>query len=87
MHMTKTMYRGKNKIIAGVCSGIAEYYDIDVTVLRLCVVLIFIFTGFFPMGIFYILAIIIMPASTHHTHHTATHTSHEHSHNKDTEIN
>jgi len=32
----KRLYRSKNnKIIAGVCSGIAEYFNIDPTIVRL----------------------------------------------------
>jgi len=76
--MNKKLYRSNNKIIAGVCAGVAEYFDIDVTLLRLGTVLIFIFTGFFPMGIFYILAAFIMPRRMHHVHdgtHHAHHTS------------
>jgi len=74
--MTKKLYRSDNKVIAGVCAGVAEYFDIDVTLLRLGTVLIFIFTGFFPMGIFYILAAFIMPRRMHHVHGGSEHTTH-----------
>lgn len=49
-----------NKMIAGVCSGIARYFNIDPVIIRLLwVVAIFFFgTGF----LFYILCAIIMPA-------------------------
>ncbi len=55
----KKLYRSStNKMICGVCSGVADYINIDPTVVRLLWV-IFGFTGF---GIFaYILAAIIMP--------------------------
>ena len=46
-------------MIAGVCTGIAEYIGLDVTVVRLLWVLLSIFAG---CGILaYIIAIIIMP--------------------------
>lgn len=49
----------KGKIIAGVCAGMAEYFSIDVTVVRLCWVLFSLFAG---CGILaYIIALIIMP--------------------------
>ncbi len=45
--MAKTMYRNNsNKIIAGVCSGVAEYFDIDVSIVRIVWgVLAFTFLG------------------------------------------
>ncbi len=47
-----------NRMICGVCGGIAEYFNIDPTLIRLLVAL-WIFTG---SGIFaYIIAAIIMP--------------------------
>lgn len=47
------------KKLAGVCGGIAEYFDIDATLVRLGWVLLTLFVG---CGIFaYIIALIIMP--------------------------
>jgi len=56
----KKLYRStKNKMICGVCQGIAEYINLDPTVVRLLWVL-FSFAG--GIGIlFYIAAAIIMP--------------------------
>jgi phage shock protein C len=73
--MHKKLYRSeKNRVLAGVCGGIAEYFDIDATILRLFWMLIVIFTGIFPGVIAYIFAIIIMPLPPHahaaHTHAT-----------------
>lgn len=60
MDEKKKLYRiDEGKIIAGVCGGIAEYFGIDVTVVRLGWVLLSIFAG---CGILaYIIALIIMP--------------------------
>ncbi|NLJ81373.1 MAG: PspC domain-containing protein [Firmicutes bacterium] len=33
--MAKRIYRSPNKKIAGVCGGIAEYFNIDPTIIRL----------------------------------------------------
>lgn len=59
--MKKRLYRNeKEKMIAGVCSGIAEYFDIDPTLIRLAWVL---FCALGGSGIVaYIIAAIIIPA-------------------------
>ncbi|MDF2611806.1 MAG: putative rane protein [Lachnospiraceae bacterium] len=55
----KKLYRSStNKMICGVCQGVAEYINIDPTVVRLLWV-IFSFTGFGILA--YIIAAIIMP--------------------------
>ena len=55
----KRLYRSNDKMVAGVCAGIAEYFDIDPTLIRLgWVVLTFIgFSGLLA----YIIAAIIIP--------------------------
>ena len=43
---TKRLFRSqKNKIIAGVCAGIAEYFDIDPIIVRILFVLTALFQG------------------------------------------
>ena len=41
--MEKRLKKGKDKQIAGVCSGIAEYFDIDVNIVRIFCILICLF--------------------------------------------
>ena len=58
--MTKKLYKmGEGKMLDGVCGGIADYFDVDPTVIRLAWVL------FCAMGgsgiIAYIICAIIMP--------------------------
>lgn len=55
----KTLYRSKkNKVLAGVCGGIAEYTNLDPTLVRLLAVV----AAFMSVGIIvYIVAIFIMP--------------------------
>ncbi len=48
-------------MVAGVIAGFAEYLVIDVTVLRVLFIAALLVTGFFPLGLAYILAILIMP--------------------------
>ncbi len=55
----KRLYKSrKNKMIAGVCGGIAEYFDVDPVLIRLIAVLFF-FTGGATL-IAYIVGMIVM---------------------------
>lgn len=45
----------------GVCGGLAEYLEVDSTLLRLIWALVVVFTGFAPGVVVYIIAAIIMP--------------------------
>ncbi|MBO7276137.1 MAG: PspC domain-containing protein [Clostridia bacterium] len=56
----KKLYRSQtNKKLAGVCGGLAEYLNIDPTIVRLLWVLVTLFVG---CGILaYIIALIVMP--------------------------
>ena len=38
----KKLYRSSNRILAGVCGGIAEYFDVDPTLIRVVSYLEFI---------------------------------------------
>ncbi len=40
-------------VIAGVCAGIAEYFDWNVRLLRAILVVVFIFSGAFPILVIY----------------------------------
>jgi phage shock protein C len=63
--LMKRVYRSqRGKMIWGVCAGLSEALEIDTTITRLVVVITAIFTGFFPILLFYILAAIIMPKQT-----------------------
>ncbi len=58
--MKKKLYRSKkDKMIAGVCGGIAEYFDVDPTLIRLLTVL-FVLLGGAGVAV-YIIAWIIIP--------------------------
>jgi phage shock protein C len=51
-----------DKKIAGVCAGLAQYFDLDVTLLRILCVFIALATGVCPGVITYLLAWIIVPS-------------------------
>ncbi len=58
----KKLTRSKDQVmIAGVLGGIAEYANIDVTVVRLLFLLITVFTAIIPGAILYIVAFFIIP--------------------------
>ncbi len=62
MDLNKKLYRSAiDKMIAGVCGGVAEYVSMDSTVLRLIWALVVAFTGFIPGVIVYVIAALIMP--------------------------
>jgi phage shock protein C len=63
--MAKKLYRSVNqKMLGGVCGGLAEYLDVDVTIIRLLWVGLALVTAFLPMTFFYIIAWIVMPQAT-----------------------
>ncbi|MDN5364797.1 MAG: phage shock protein [Eubacteriales bacterium] len=58
----KRLYRSrKDRRILGVCGGLAEYFEVDPTLVRLAIVVITVLTGFVPGIVLYILAAVIMP--------------------------
>jgi len=58
--MNKRLMRSNDRVIAGVCSGIAEYLDLDPTMVRLAYAFLTICTCFSGV-IFYIVCWIVMP--------------------------
>ncbi|MDD4658723.1 MAG: PspC domain-containing protein [Eubacteriales bacterium] len=59
---TKKLYRSRsNSMISGVCGGLAEYFGLDPTVVRLLYVLLSLFSACFPGLLFYIIAMLIIP--------------------------
>ena len=56
--MEKKLYKSNNKMIDGVCAGIAEYFNLDPTLVRLA----FVVLACSGSGLLiYIIAAIIMP--------------------------
>ncbi|MFT4326390.1 MAG: PspC domain-containing protein [Candidatus Woesearchaeota archaeon] len=57
----KYLVRSQDKVFAGVCGGLADYFAVDPVLVRLIWALATIFTGFFLGVIAYIVAIFIIP--------------------------
>jgi len=51
----------QHKMIAGVCGGLAEYFNLDVTLVRVAYVLISILSVAFPGILAYIILMFVMP--------------------------
>jgi phage shock protein C len=59
--MEKKLKRSSNQMLSGVCAGIAEYFDMDVTLVRILYVLLSIFSAGFPGLFLYLILVLIMP--------------------------
>lgn len=46
MSQEKGLYRSNNRVLGGVCAGVAEYFNFDITLTRLVYALLTIFTAF-----------------------------------------
>jgi phage shock protein C len=58
----RRFYRSRsNRVLAGVCGGIADYYGSDATAVRLLTLVLGLFTGIFPMIVLYLVAAIVIP--------------------------
>lgn len=58
---TKKLYRSRNnKMIAGVCGGLAEYFQIDAVIIRLIAVIL-LFPGGLPGLIPYVIFWVLVP--------------------------
>jgi phage shock protein C len=51
----------KHKMIAGVCGGLAEYFVLDTTVVRVAYVILSIISAAFPGILAYIILMVVMP--------------------------
>ena len=57
----KKLMRSSNKILAGVCGGLAEYFNLDPTLVRVIYAALTLFTAGFPGILLYIIMLLLMP--------------------------
>jgi phage shock protein PspC (stress-responsive transcriptional regulator) len=58
----RQLYRSRrNRRLCGLCGGLAEYFDIDPTLIRVGVLVAAVLTGFVPILLAYLLAALIVP--------------------------
>ena len=55
------LIRSNNRVIAGVCAGLAEWLGWDIALVRLLYLILTIFSAGFPGVIAYIIGWIVMP--------------------------
>lgn len=64
MDPVKKLYRSRSeRMAAGVCGGLAEYFRVDPTIMRVLFILAAVLTGFFPALLFYLVLIVLVPES------------------------
>lgn len=56
----RRLYRSNNKMLAGVCAGVAEYLNMDPTVVRVLAVVLF-FVPLIPMLLIYLFMCLLIP--------------------------
>ena len=54
-------------MLAGVCGGLGEYFDVDPVLIRLLYLMATVFTGLVPGLLCYIIAVAIVPERPHAT--------------------
>lgn len=59
--MEKKLRRSRNQMISGVCAGLANYFSLDPTMVRVAYVLLSFFSAGFPGLLVYIILALIMP--------------------------
>ena len=59
--MEKKLMKSPNKMLAGVCAGIAEFFDIDPTLVRVGYAVLSVFSTGFPGLLLYLILMMIMP--------------------------
>jgi phage shock protein C len=57
----RRLTRSRNKMIAGVCAGIAEYFGWEITLFRVVFVVVSILSVAFPGILVYLVLWIVMP--------------------------
>ncbi|MEQ9288969.1 MAG: PspC domain-containing protein [Cyclobacteriaceae bacterium] len=61
--MTRKLTRSNDRVIAGVCAGLADYFGLDPALTRLGYVLLSVLSAAFPGLLVYIILWIVMPES------------------------
>lgn len=56
----RKLTRSNDRMIAGVCAGLAEYFGLDTTLVRVAYALLTVFTAFSGV-IVYLILMIVMP--------------------------
>lgn len=55
------LLRSNDRLLGGVCAGIAEYFSLDPTLIRIAYVLISLLSAAFPGALVYIILWVVIP--------------------------
>ena len=61
MKMDDRIYKGDDKVFFGVCSGFAEHFKIDPSIIRVLLLILCFLTDTIAISIVYVLIAMIMP--------------------------
>jgi len=60
--MKKKLYRSvKNRVVAGVCGGLGDFFEIDANLIRIGVIILSVVSGFIPILIVYVACALLIP--------------------------
>lgn len=59
--MSRRLYRSDDRLLGGVCAGLADYFDLDPSLVRIAYALISILSAAFPGLLVYIILWIVIP--------------------------
>ena len=59
--MARRLFRSTDRMLGGVCAGLAEYFDLDPTLVRIGYIILSILSVAFPGILVYIILWIIIP--------------------------
>lgn len=62
MEMTKRLFRSTDRMLGGVCAGMAEYLGLDPTLVRIGYLILSVVSAAFPGMLVYLLLWIIVPS-------------------------
>ena len=62
MKMDDRIYKGDDKVFFGVCSGFAEYFKIDPSIIRVLLLILCFLTDTIAISIIYVLTAMIIPS-------------------------
>lgn len=65
----KKLVRSANKVLAGVCGGIADYFDVDPTLIRVLYAVLSLFSAAFPGLLLYIILLLLIPEAGRNDHY------------------
>jgi len=59
--MDKRLTKSNDKMLAGVCGGIADFFELDPTIVRVGYAALTVFSAGFPGVILYIIMMLVIP--------------------------